>query len=274
MIGNNSRMQREPNDTPLAASDDDFWNESTQWACANILISLAGRAAERRCRQGGEPGWRRFRSIAEVKAHHEAGHAVIAAVLWNDAVLYLDIIERPDLDRGGICVHAKPGSQLTREEVLANCETKLPGDYRTALLLCSLLAPGSGWQATLRVARLLRTEADRLTNVHWLRIAELGAELARCGEMGQHEIERFLPRTMGAADSTLEPAVAVCGATGASKMTTATNAATWQRRAPWGQPGAPGTAIAKHDGHAVQKRRIEAQPTLFSPLRMACLRTD
>jgi hypothetical protein len=105
-------------------------------------------------------------------AHHEAGHAVFAAVLRGDDVLHLDIIERPDLDRGGICVHARHGSQSTRGEVLASTETKQPGDYRSAILLCSLLAPGSGWRATLRVARLLRAEADRVTN-YWRHIAAL-----------------------------------------------------------------------------------------------------
>ncbi len=226
MIDNNSRILGQPNATPPAVGGGNLSNDPTQWARGNILISLAGRAAERRCRQGGGPGWRRLRSSAEVKAHHEAGHAVFAAVLRDDDVLHLDIVERLDLGRGGICVHAKHGSHVTREEVLANTETKQPGDCRSAILLCSLLAPGSGWRATLRVARLLRDEADRLTNLHWLSIAELGAELARRGEMGQQEIERFLPRTTSAADSMIEPALAACGATGASEMTTATSAAT------------------------------------------------
>jgi len=188
-----------------------------------ILIFLAGRAAERRCVRGGGPGWKRVRSFEEIRAYHEAGHAVFAAVLRNDAVLHLDITNRVDLGRGGICVHGKPASGYTREQALAGCERRLPSDYKTAIPLCSLLAAGSGWRGTLHVVRVLCAAADRITDMYWWHIAALGAELARRGEVSQEEIESFLPRTMDAATSADKPALAACGATHAPGETGPSN---------------------------------------------------
>jgi hypothetical protein len=37
---------------------------------------LAGKAAERRALQGSAPGWRRWRMPEELRAIHEAGHAI------------------------------------------------------------------------------------------------------------------------------------------------------------------------------------------------------
>ncbi|MBZ5586749.1 MAG: hypothetical protein LAQ30_32095, partial [Acidobacteriia bacterium] len=43
---------------------------------ASVVVYLAGNAAERRALQGSAPGWRRWRTPEELRAIHEAGHAI------------------------------------------------------------------------------------------------------------------------------------------------------------------------------------------------------
>lgn len=191
---------------------------------ANVIATLAGRAAERRCLQGGTNGWRRFRPWEEIIAHHEAGHAVLGSALRGSTVLYVDILSRPDLKRGGICVSGVSGVDYTPEQVRESCEEKYQSDHKVAVQMCSLLAMGGGWRATLRVVRALRAEADRQVDAHWRHISALAKELVKRGAMNREEIEPYLPRP--ADQPAPEATVAACSATGAPETTTATDAAT------------------------------------------------
>ena len=43
---------------------------------ASVVVYLAGNAAERQALQGSAPGWRRWRTPEQLRALHEAGHAI------------------------------------------------------------------------------------------------------------------------------------------------------------------------------------------------------
>jgi hypothetical protein len=197
--------------------------EAIAYGQAEVIVRLAGRAAERRSLEGGRDGWSRFRSFEEIKAYHEAGHAVLLTALRGSTVLYVDILSRPELKRGGLCIAGHAGVDYTPEQLREDRDRKSPSDYKVAVQMCFLLAP-SDWRATLRVAKALRAETDRLVDAHWRSISSLANELAKRGAMNREEIEPFLPPRL---DQPARAAtVAACSATGAPETTTATKAAT------------------------------------------------
>jgi hypothetical protein len=197
--------------------------EAERWAADEIIVSLAGPAAARRCLRGGEPGWRRVRSAASILAHHEAGHAIAAAVA-GFCPIHLDLVET--LGRGGVCVRARPGVEVPPDRLREWLAIRAENDYRRATTLCTLLAGASGWRAVLHVTRQLRRQAEALVDAHWPYVAALAAELERRGVMSRQEIEGFLPRTTDAATITGKPALAACVAIYAPKAPRATNATT------------------------------------------------
>ncbi len=169
------------------------------------VIALAGPAAERRAHQGSEPGWRRYRTPAELLAHHEAAHAVIAAALGNE-VVELSIRPSPDVRAGrkgavrGYCVHrSRPAraNELQPDPSTASAVKNPPlecdSDARTAVVMASLLAPGTpDWRQVLRCVRMLRAKARRLVDLHWSEIQKLAFVLEQRGVMGEAEIAQTM----------------------------------------------------------------------------------
>lgn len=154
-----------------------------------VMIALAGLIAERRSLRGVEPGWRRFRTALEVKAYHEAGHATAAALL-GQGVAYIDVISRPDLGRGGICLHScDPSNALSATDL----EKPYDSDHAQAVRLAFLLAPESGWRAALRTVHELRTRTESLIEANWSHVTALAGELERRGSMDGEEIAPYLP---------------------------------------------------------------------------------
>lgn len=66
---------------------------------ASVVVYLAGNAAERRALKGSAPGWRRWRMPEELRALHEAGHA-IAQLARGNCVWKLSIIENKNVRIG------------------------------------------------------------------------------------------------------------------------------------------------------------------------------
>ena len=197
--------------------------EAERWAAVEVIGSLAGPAAARRCLRGGGTGWRRVRSTASIVAHHEAGHAIAAAVA-GFCPIHLDLVET--LGRGGVCVRARPGVEVSPECLRERLAERPEYDHRRAVTLSALLARAPGWRATLRVVRRLRRKAEVLVDAHWLHVTALAAELERRRVMSRQEIEGFLPRSADAATTAEKPALAACGATHAPGETGASSAAT------------------------------------------------
>lgn len=162
----------------------------------DAIISLAGKAAERRALRGTAPGWRRMRTRDEIRAYHEAGHAV-ARLCAGQYVWKLSII--PDATvciqetgiSAGYCAGGKTQEPTGPMERPARAETDLRRAARACLILAITEAP-YGWRGALRIAHRLRAQAWELIDQHWPLVARLASELAERGEMNQHEIAGLL----------------------------------------------------------------------------------
>jgi len=170
-------------------------------AMIECLISLAGYAGARRAFQGSAPGWRRERTPRQITAHHEAAHAIVSALLGM-GVAHLDVLERLDLHRIGVCVRTHlPGEDVPMERLAERLDVRSELDYRSASKWCYLMAPSHDWRGALGVARELRRRTRGLVDAHWYRVTALAAELERRGTMSASEIAPFLPPPMIAAPS-------------------------------------------------------------------------
>jgi hypothetical protein len=121
----------------------------------------------------------------------------MAAVLgWG--VAHIDVMDRPDLGRGGLCLRSRDPFKALSEDDL---EKPSDSDYTQAVRLASLLAPQPGWRATLRTVRDLTRRTEVLVEGSWIYISVLAGELERRGSMDGKEIAEYLPLA-----TTLRPA--------------------------------------------------------------------
>jgi hypothetical protein len=166
-----------------------------------VVMLLAGAAAARRSLRGSVPVRKRMSTADEVRAHHEAAHAV---ALWFQGlyVWELSILVEGGVRvgktavSGGRCVAGdtpKPSSPIERPE-------RMETDLRRAARICLVLAlaePRNGWRPALRIAHRLRSRARDLVEQHWFLIERLAVELAKRRELSGAEVEKLLgPRGM------------------------------------------------------------------------------
>lgn len=154
-----------------------------------VIISLAGRIAERRAALEGQSSGMRL-------AIHEAAHAAVAHEL-ADTVYEVSVVEERSVPvgrshLGGYCRHGvaseDPGADRQRWR-----DDGLETDRRNAVKLCWLLAPGDpGWKSDLRYIRTLREKARNLVNAYWSKIIALAGALEMRRKLSQDEIADVL----------------------------------------------------------------------------------
>lgn len=156
------------------------------------IVLLAGPLAESRSRRGSSPGWMRLRGPAELRAIHEAGHAIVAIRLGFH-VYSASVTPCPSQAVGygcysggrilfGLTLHTS--AIPARESVGAGLH-----DYQHAARLCYLLSGEADWRPVLRVARLLRVEASAIVDENWPAVISLSEVLALRGDLGQEEVD-------------------------------------------------------------------------------------
>jgi len=165
---------------------------------ASVVVYLAGNAAERRALQGSAPGWRRWRTPEELRALHEAGHA-IAQWARGDCVWKLSIIVDKNIRIGKSGYLGGYSSAGTTPEPPGPIElpARMDCDLRQAARGCQMLSlcePPYGWRGAVRVAHRLQTRTRNLIEQHWHLIEVLGGELVRHQELNQVQIEAILAR--------------------------------------------------------------------------------
>ena len=159
-------------------------------------ILFAGKAAERRSLRGSAPGWRRMRTLDELRAHHEAGHGVAQWVCglhpWRLSIVPDEGVRMGKTGfSGGYAVGGatpEPTGPIERPE-------RAESDLRQVARTCSALAllePPHDWRAALRIAYRLKARARDLVDGHWPLIARLAAELVVRRELAGAEIEAIL----------------------------------------------------------------------------------
>jgi hypothetical protein len=163
---------------------------------ASVVVYLAGNAAERRALQGSALGWRRWRTPEELRAHHEAGHA-IAEVARGCYPWKLSIIANRGVRIGKSGFLGGYSSAGTTPEPPG--AIKLPAqmdcDLRLAARACQMLSlcePPYGWRGAIRVAHRLQARTGDFVEQHWHLIALLAGELVRHEELEQAQIEAIL----------------------------------------------------------------------------------
>lgn len=169
-----------------------------------VLIALAGPAAQRRAVQSSEPGWRRVRMPDELRAFHECGHG-IAALAFGRRVYHLSIVEDATIPIGagylaGICQHGSDpdvvlDKNAERERLRrAGLKTDRRNAVEAAFALALIEPGGPLWRAARRVLGRLRNRAANLVTANWWVVSMLAAELERHRELDQSQIEAILAR--------------------------------------------------------------------------------
>lgn len=169
-----------------------------------IMVSLAGRLAERRARRCDDDGRRCefLLSPQQLLAAHEAGHGAVGVALgW--CCHELSIVPERDVPvgrgRGYLAGFASVCPAALVEDVQRagrrrKC-IRLESDAQTVAQLAlqlALLEPDYGWMAACRIIRRLRAETEALIEAHWNRVKYLANTLEWRKTMAQSEIESCL----------------------------------------------------------------------------------
>lgn len=167
---------------------------------ASVVVYLAGNAAERRALQGSAPGWRRWRTPDEMRALHEAGHA-IAQWARGDCVWKLSIIVDKNVRIGKSGYLGGYSSAGITPEPPGPIEppAHMDCDLRRAAHTCQMLSlwePPYGWRGAVRVGQRLRARTRDLIHQHWHLIEALASELVRHQELNRAQIEGILERSL------------------------------------------------------------------------------
>lgn len=137
-----------------------------------------------------------MRTPAEVRAHHESGHAIVTWCLGQH-VWKLSIVTDESVRMGkngfsgGFC---RGGATPEPPGVIEHSE-RPETDLRQAARACSALAltePPYGWRAALRIGKRLRARTRGLVDHHWPLLARLAAELEEHRELDHVQIARIL----------------------------------------------------------------------------------
>jgi hypothetical protein len=170
------------------------------WVETELLILLAGKAAERLALQGSEAGWRRMRRAGELRAWHEVGHGLVAH-LRGRTVYEMSIVIDPEEQvgptprciSGGSCTWGKlPERPLQTQTVGPPAEMDL---HRSVRIAAVLVIPGTDtplWKDTLRVMRDFQRRSEYLLAANRLLLVELARELEQRQVLNQHDIAMIL----------------------------------------------------------------------------------
>lgn len=170
--------------------------DSQEKARREIIISLAGAAAERRATLAGDDGWRRALTRNQRTAVHEAGHLVIAAACGHTA--YSGTIVADETIKmqksghvGGMASH---GIGPTPPEPKPEKPERMETDFRTAAKYCWLFGdwkPGS-WRQALALYRELKALTQALVEANWDLILALSVELVKHKTLNQEQLTNII----------------------------------------------------------------------------------
>jgi len=155
------------------------------------IIVLAGKVAEKRALRGSEPGWRRWRRAEELRAFHEAGHA-IAAIAMGQYVYLLNIVPDPsrlvgkgNQIQGGIAWTGRKPGVVTD---LSAPWPKSQGDASKAIAIAWGVAEEATWRSILGVVRRWQAEAAQIVERHWYVVMALAEALEERKTLSASEV--------------------------------------------------------------------------------------
>jgi hypothetical protein len=165
------------------------------------ILTYAGQVARRRARQGSSPGWRRPRTVEEVRAFEECAHGTIAHLcgLWVNEV---SIVPNPRITvgrtmiRGGVCSISSAPPDGPQNPTAADAGHTV-NDFTRIARCAGILALAEpperfNWRRVLRICRGLRRDAETLVIWSWPIIVSFSDELVRLGVMDQQQVAMHL----------------------------------------------------------------------------------
>jgi hypothetical protein len=158
------------------------------------IISLAGKAAERRARHGDADGFALWiRSRRHLTALHESAHAA-AAIALKRRVYSATVVEDSGVKvgnghMGGI---VWTGSAPKAPPLPEQKPERLESDEKKAARLSMLLSNDMRWRGALRTMRELREKSRIIVDHNWVSIVAFAEVLMKSETIGQEEAEHFL----------------------------------------------------------------------------------
>jgi len=165
-----------------------------------IIVSLAGKVAEKLCLRGSEPGCMRHRTNRQRTAFHEAGH-LIAARTIGLTVCALTVAP-PDIRVG---TRRLAGYMAFSEFEPSSGTTIVPDHQQAARQAFALLGIQNGkwpdWRLVRQYLREARVRTEALLSANWQLVDWFATELVRRKGLSAEEIERVW------ADANYRPAL-------------------------------------------------------------------
>ena len=180
------------------------------WAQHELIVLLAGQAAEKLASRGSGRGWVRLRTDVELRAFHEAGHA-IAGVVAGRTVYRLTVIPDPLREVGpsgryisaGLCLWSEPDLSAERR-VKRTVESDRTGAARLAMAWATPLQKPQ-WKYALQVIREYRLKAEAMLSACWPIVTKLAIELEQRGTLTADEIAAITGRVAQPAGRGFSP---------------------------------------------------------------------
>jgi hypothetical protein len=159
------------------------------WAEKQIIVSLAGVAAERRALQKSESGWEPNFTPVQLICFHESSHATVARSFdWHAHELNIDPPPGLTVERGrailAYCAFSKP------QHPAGNLIEPRESDRRTVAKYALVMV--GDWKGAVRCIHLLRAATRAAVETNWKCIWDLAWELHWRRRLNHEQIEKIL----------------------------------------------------------------------------------
>jgi hypothetical protein len=170
-------------------------SKSLRWGRGQVVIILAGIAAERRAR-------RECPQLSDLgrRTIHESAHAVASWLelkFVSELSVELDATEKVGRHVGGFCrSHELDPRTIDPNWATPTKEsgTRWQGDVPNALAYLRLLGEADNFRAARRAIRRYLTVADRILEQHWSTVTEVATALRRESYLGIDQLEELRGR--------------------------------------------------------------------------------
>jgi len=177
-----------------------------------LIVVLAGRAAEARWRRADRDGWRRQGNTLERISYHESGHAVAAAALGRPVSgIVIDVSVTP---AGATSYRGVTSFRPGRQQATFDGFEKVLSDFEVAVNLGKmvLLLGGPSIAGWLTHLRALWWRADAILDRHWLAVKMLALEIREKRSVNRERARELLDRWMPARERSLGEYLDACQA--------------------------------------------------------------